>query len=208
MGFLNRVFGRDARAEVEKLPPSKALEVTIVTWALLSTEPINDAWASLTGEDPMPVESNFIVRLEMLFFFLHMMDRYAFAIGGPEVRDTLQDEIVENTIQGVLIASFKPSHVKKGFDVEEWQTRMTSEALEDFNEAGLDYGSCTGLGLEGKADFLREETILGKLAARINRLTGQEFNTNLRLLIWATAVESLAKSGLKDQVEKACGGLR
>ena len=180
------------------------LESTIVTWALLASKPVSDSLASVAGEEPMPWISNFIVRSEMLWFFLHMMDRYAFEIGGPEVRATFQDEIVENAIQGLLDSSFDSSQAKKGFDVKEWKTRMTNEALEEFNEAGLDYSSCKTLGVEGKADFAREDTILGKLAARINRLVGQELNIELRLLIWATAVESLAKSGLKEQVQKTC----
>ena len=181
---------------------------TIVTCSLLATKPINDAWANLTGEDPMSWKSNLVVRAEILWFFLHMMDRYAYSIGGSEVRATLQDAIVENAIQAVLIVSFDTSHAKKGFDSNEWLSRMTSSALEEFNEAGLDYGSCKTLGVEGKGDFLREETTLGKLAARINNLTGQGYSIELRLLIWATVVESLGKSELKKQVEKACKILR
>jgi hypothetical protein len=181
----------------------KNLEITIGTWALLSTKPINDTWASLTGENPMSVQSNFVVRSEMLWFFLHMMDRYALAIGGPEVRATLQDAIVEHAIRELVTTSFNSSHVKKGFDVEGWKGRMVSDALEDFNEAGLDYRSCTALVTENKADFSREESILGKLGARICRFTEQNpSNLNLRLLIWANAAEFLAKSKLKQQIEK------
>lgn len=189
---------------MDKAESVKALEDTIMIWALAANKSISDAWSRVTGENPIPWKSDFIVRSEMLWFFLHMMDRYAFEIGGPEVRATLQDEIVENAIQGLLESSFDSSQAKKGVDVKEWKTRMTSEALEEFNEAGLDYSSCKTLGVEGKGDFAREETVLGKLAARINHLVGQEFNIELRLLIWATAVESLAKSGLKEQVKKAC----
>ena len=151
----------------------------------------------------MSVQSNFIIRSEMLWFFLHMMDRYVFAISGPEVRATLQDAIVEDTIRDLLATSFDGSHVKKGFDVEGWKTRMVNDLLEEFNDAGLDYSSCTALVTENKADFIREESILGKLGARICRLAGQDpFNLNLRLLIWATAAEFLAKSGLKQQIEE------
>ena len=180
----------------------KTLESTIVTWAFLSSKSISDAWASVTDENPMSWKSNFIVRSEMLWFFLHMMDRYAFEIGGPEIRAAFQDAIAENAIQGLLAASFDSSQVKKGFDVKEWQTRMASDALGEFNEAGLDYSSCKTLGVEGKGDFAREDTSLGKLAARINGLVGQGYNIELRLLIWATAAESLAKSGIREQVRK------
>lgn len=194
---------KEKDAPMNKTEGIKKLEITIGTWALLSTKPINDAWTSLTGENPMSMQSNFVVRSEMLWFFLHMMDRYAFAIGGPEVRAALQDAIVESAIRELVATSFDSSHVKKGFDVEGWKSRMVSDALEDFNDAGLDYSSCTALVTESKADFSREESILGKLGVRICRFTEQNpSNLNLRLLIWATAAEFLAKSGLKQQLEE------
>lgn len=186
----------------DKTEDIKKLESAIVSWALVSTKPINEAWASVTGEDPMSAKSNFIVRSEMLWFFLHMMDRYAFAIGGPEVRATLQDAIVESAIRGMLASSFDTTPAEKGFDSKEWLNRMASGGIEEFNEAQLDYSSCTTLGVEGTGDFAREETILGKLAARIDQLIGQELNIELRLVIWATAAEFLAKSGLEKQVEE------
>lgn len=181
----------------------KALEDTIMIRALAANKSISDAWSRVTGENPIPWKSDFIVRSEMLWFFLHMMARYALDV-SPGARATLQDELVPATIQRLITTSFDGSHVKKGFDTEGWKARMASEALEEFNEAEFDYSSCKTLGVEGKGDFAREETVLGKLAARINRLVGQEFNIELRLLIWATAVESLAKSGLKGQVQEAC----
>jgi hypothetical protein len=186
----------------------KTLEDTIVILSLLSTGPINNAWASVTGEDPMSWKSNFIVRSELLWFFLHMLDRYAFEIGGSRVRDTLIDAITQNAIEGVVIASFDSSNVKEGFDDKKWQRNITISALEEFNEAQIDYSSCKGLGAETISEMFNEETILDKLAARISRLTEQEYNYRLRLLIRSIALEWLAKSGLRKQVEKACSILR
>ncbi len=185
----------------------EALESTIVTWSLLSTEPINDAWASITGEDPMSWKSNFIVRSEMLWFFLLMMERHALGMGSQEVRATLQDAIVENAIQAVLIAAFDTTHVKKGFDAKEWLNRMAIDALEAYNEAVSDYDSCTTL-VDKLPDLSGKRTILGKLGVRIGRQVGQQFNPNLLLLISTAAAEGLVKSGLKKQVEKACRALR
>ncbi|HEX75897.1 MAG TPA: hypothetical protein G4O12_04850 [Dehalococcoidia bacterium] len=179
------------------------LGTNIVEWSLKSTGPINDAWPELTGEVPMSVKSNFIVRSEILWFFLHMMDRYSFAFGGPTVRDILQDAIVKNAIETMLTASFHAGQLdKKGFD--EWIGRISSNAVEEFNDAQIDYSSCKTLGIENRGDFLNEETIIGRLAARIEHLTGQNYNLHLRLLIWLTITESLVKSELKKLVEKAC----
>lgn len=185
---------------MDKTEGIKTLEDTIMIWALAANKSISDAWPTVTEEAPIPWKSDFIVRTEMLWFFLHMMTRYAFDV-SPKARATLQDELVPATIQRLITTSFDSSNVKKGFDTKGWETRMANEALEEFNEAEMDYSSCKSLGVN-EGDFLREETILGKLAARINSLTGQGANVELRLLIWATAVESLGKSGLKEQVRK------
>jgi hypothetical protein len=186
---------------MDKTKAIKTLEDTIMIWSLAASKAIRDAWADVIGENPMPWKSDFIVRSEMLWFFLHMMERYAFDI-GPEARATLQDRIVPAAIQRLISTSFDKSNVQKGFDTKEWETRMANEGLEEFNEAEIDYSSCKTLGVEGKGDFAREETVLGKLAARINNLIGQGYNIDLRLLIWMTAVEFLAKSGIKEQVEE------
>ena len=200
-------MGQNKDIDTEKTRVIKAMEITIVTSALLSTKPINDAWASLTDEGPMSIESNFIVRSEMLWFFLHMMDRFAFEIGGPEVRATLLDTVVENAIQGILTASFDSSHAKKGFDSEEWLSRMASDMLEDYNEAASDYGSCTSL-VDELPDPSGKRTIIGKLGARIGRQVDQQYNMNLLILISMTAADALVKSQLKKQVEEACSILR
>lgn len=186
---------------MDKTEGIKTLEDTIMMCALAANKSISDAWPTVTEEAPIPWKSDFIIRTEMLWFFLHMMTRYAFEV-SPKARATLQDELVPATIQRLIITSFDRSHVKKGVDVKALDAGMVDEALEQFNEAEMDYSSCKRLGVEGEGDFLREETVLGKLAARTGNLTGQGASVELRLLIWATAVESLGKSGLKEQVRK------
>lgn len=183
------------------------LESTIVTCSLLATKPINDAWSSITGECPISWKSNLVVRSEMLWFFLLMMERYALEMGSQEARATLQDAIVENAIQAVLIAAFDTTHVKKGFDVKKWQTDMASSALEEFNEAATDYDSVKVL-VDESPDLAGKRTILGRLSVRIARQVEQQHNPTFLILISTAAAEGLVKSELKKQVEKACKILR
>lgn len=180
---------------MDEIKASNKLEDTIIIWALVASKSISDAWPEFTGEDPMPWKSNFMVRREMLWFFLHMMARYAFEI-SPEARATLQDELVPATIQRLITTSFDRSHVKKGVNVKALDAKMANDTLEEFNEAEFDYSSCKILGVEGEGDFTREETVLGKLDARIN----PECHPGLMLLIQTTVVESLVKSRLKEQI--------
>jgi hypothetical protein len=196
----------------KRRPEQKALaelEISVVKTSLLSTEPVNEAWGHLTGEAPMSTKSNFIVRMEMLWFFLHVVNRMAFHIGGPQVRAIIQDAIATKVVAGVIASSFDISQAQEGFDAHQWQQKMISDAIEGLNEAESDYGSCTALFAEppGPATYLSEQYVVGKLGGRIARAVGQENNPTLWLLVSTTAVEALAKSGFTDQVKNACRAL-
>jgi hypothetical protein len=175
------------------------LGTSIVKWSIQSAAQINAAWGDLTGEIPMSQESNFIVRSEMLLFFLHMMDRFSFVVGGADVRATLQDAIVQNAIETLLTTSFQPGSDKEGF--EQWISDMSSAGLEDFNNAGIDYSSCRAVGIEKPGSFFMEDSIIGKLAARIVQKTGRGNKGNLSLLIFPTVTQYFPE--LIELVKKA-----
>lgn len=46
---------------------AKEIEAIIISYSPLATECISEKWAEVTGEDPMPIKSNWIVSTEMLF---------------------------------------------------------------------------------------------------------------------------------------------
>ena len=184
--------------------PITSLQTSIGTTSILSTEPINDAWGEVTGENPMSQRSNYVVRAEMLWFFLHMLNRFAFDAGGPEFRAILQDAIAVKAVKMMIESSFDASRANPGFDVEDWRSRMVTSGVEEMNGAEADYSSCADVFAEsGVGAFLREDSIIGRLAGRIAREADQEHNPELRLLIGTTAVDALIKSGLKQQVDQA-----
>lgn len=180
----------------------KALEDIIVISSLVASKSVSDEWDKVTDEEPMPWKSDFAVRLEMLYFFLHMMARYAFTV-SQESRNMLQDELVLKTVQRLIQTSFDKSHVKERVDVKELDAQMVNNVLEAYNEAEIDYSACKRLGIEDKVGSSSEETVLNKLVWRVSRSTDFEYTLNLEFLIWKAAVESLSKSRLKEQVIKA-----
>ena len=202
MGFLGR---KKKHSTLDKTESLITLASAIVSWALLSSKPISDACAAAADEARIRQQLDFGIRVEMLWFFLHMMERYAFATGGAELRASLQDEVAIEAIQAMVAASFDSSGVEQGFDAKGWETRMVNDLIEEYNESGLDYSTCKRLGVERWGDFVRLETVLGKLAARINHLVEECYDIELRLCISLTATEALAKSGLKQDVEGLCG---
>ena len=178
------------------------IQATIMITALSCSKSISDRWADFVSQSPS-MQIDFAIRAEMLFFFLHMTCRHAFSIGGPQFRANLQDRIVESSIRELIRHSFhKPSGERPSFDAGSWAARGVGEVLERYNEAEFDYGYCERLVLEHNGDSLCEDTVLGKLTKRINDLDDKKDNHSLRLYVFKTAVESLAKAGLQEQVEE------
>lgn len=197
-------------AESEEMPaldviPLKEIEESVLMTSLLVTEPINNAWAGLTGENAMSQKHNFFVRMEMLSFFLHLVNRYAFEAGGADARAAIQDAITTNVVTNVITSSFTISQAKEGFDAEQWQRNMISQGIEGLNDAEYDYGSCKEVYGEstGFAALLSDESVVGRLGIRIAEATGQADNADLRMFIGKTAIKALSKSELMGHVVKA-----
>ena len=184
------------------LTPIGELEGIIATTSVAGVQPIHDDWEEVTGE-PMSDRSDFIVRTEMVWFLLHMVARYAFKIGGPQARATIQDAIGASVVTSVVTFSFDTSDVQEGIDVEQMHRQMIGSCMTELNEAEAEYSSCKEV--YGASTVPTTEGIIGRLASRIATSTGQEDNVVLRLLIGKTAVEALYKSGLDAAVAKACG---
>lgn len=192
--------------------PLKNLERSVLAAALGSTQPINEVWVKATGEHPMSAYSDFTVRLELLWFFLHLVNRMAFTAGGPRAREFIQDAVAVNAIREMISVPFDASEVKSGFDVARWRRRMVSDATDGLNEAELDYASCKALTGAAASQAFDEGNLLGKLTARIRRRAseGHAVEDSLagimlwRVTIGRTVMAALAEFGLKDHVERAC----
>jgi tetratricopeptide (TPR) repeat protein len=184
-------------------PTDKAvmnIQTIIFTSALSCSESIIDKWTDFVSRRPS-MQIDFGIRTEMLFFFIHMTCTYAFAEDGPQFRDKLQDRIVESLVRDLIRSSFhKPSGERPSFTPGSWSARGVDEVLERYNEAEFDYEDCEIVGR--RDDFLNEETVLGKLAQRINRDYAGEKCLPLRHHICAVTAEALDKSEIKEQLEE------
>ncbi len=185
---------------MDEIKALNKLEDTIMIWAFHACGSIVSEWSKSTGKD-LTSNQDFAIRSEVLWFFLQMMERWTCEIRGREFTATLQDGMIPKVIRRLIETSFDRSRVKKDTNIKALDSSLADTALEHFNDAEIDYGSCTGLIGEQRGDYLHEESILGKLAARISRLT-EEHSVEFRLLIWTTAAKFLAKSGLNKQIEE------
>ena len=177
------------------------IQTTIVNIVLSCNKSISDAWPNFISYSPYQ-ELEMQIRMELLVFFLHMTCRYAFAIGGPQFRANLQDALVESAIEDFIRRSLSSGEAPSGFDVDSFVANLRNALLKIYNKVEDDYGRCKRVGVEDDRDYLRKDTILGKLTNSINNCAGKKDNPSLRLHISTIVVESLAKSGLKEQVEE------
>jgi hypothetical protein len=190
----------------EAAPPSIALETSAITTALVAAEPIYQAWTSLTGEDPISIKSHFVVRMELLWYVLHYVNRVAFTAAGPEARARVQDSIAVRAVNSMIASSFD-TKAAAGIDVERWRLEMMDGAVDSLNDAELEYGSCPDFvaNLSAGESVLDYETATGRLAGRIASEVGQFGNVQLRLLVAQSAMKALGASGITERVKEACG---
>ena len=119
----------------------KQLILTITQATLSANLCMNSAWKGTTGHK-LTHEADFMIRREMLYFFLTMTDRYAFAIGGTKFRDTLMGKIAKPTIEGIIDFSFKLKSIfESKAEQEAYLTGFTDSLMEEYNQVEIDYGN-------------------------------------------------------------------
>ena len=175
-----------------------SLGENIIRTALLSTQPINEAWPV----KPMPTKANYVVRMEMLMFIIHMVNRFALAAAGTEAMSALRRAVGQSDMPSIIKASFDTRSAKPGFDAEEWQRRVIADALGMLDEAEVEYSECKDLaGDMGAKSLTSDDIMVGRLANRIFESTDIPDDFMLRMLIGSTAARVLVRSGLKQQAE-------
>jgi hypothetical protein len=84
-----------------------ALKNIIGLTAALCTKEICDGWSKFTGESEMPWESTWVVRVETLGFFLHLLGRWGHA-SDPVAIFFLHDAIVRDSCRDLVEHSWQP----------------------------------------------------------------------------------------------------
>lgn len=186
-------------------------ELTVVT-AVLAAEPINKAWADLSGERPMSQKSNFAVRSEFVWFFLHVVSRAAYDVGGAQARDKIQDAIARRVVELLIDESFNSSSVRPGFDAVAWRQRMIDDCLAAYShEAEPEYGLIPHIVGSDLAENITAGSVVGRLCERITETVERDDQT-LRTAIARAAIDAMSSDAipglpLNRAVLEACNQL-
>ena len=185
----------------------QAVEASVVVGALEAESRMRaGGLEQIVGEKPVSETTSRAIRLEIMCFLLHIVDRCAFATGGKLVRDRVFDAVSDSATHAMVGASLHTTATSQGYDVQASLDLEARGCLKRLNEAQADYGACSSLGLEDSRPH--DESVLGRLWGRIGRDLGLHNNLELWALLYPAATETLGKSDLKGKVERACKALR
>lgn len=182
---------------------------TVINASLSAEGAILDAWKTMPelGGKPNDWKTSWVVRTEMIFFLLHLMDRFAFQAVGREIADMLVDIVTPSVLESVTVSSWEapPTGEKR-----ELRARMLKELIVDFNNAAEDYSSASQLVAESTAGgtVYNDKTLFGKLCGRIARELGFEHALEFRLIIFNVSSDILVNCKLKNHVEEVCQALK
>ena len=169
-----------------------SVEGTIIGCSLAATSQISE-------ELSLNNESRKWLLLEILGVLIYYANRRAFAIGGPALRATIQDAITPNCVQGVIETSKQVPEFAT-FDDEGAFEQI--ETCIDYIE--LEYSSCKNLTTDSNADFLTDNSMLGKLAGRVTGRPGIDDPVGSRLFVYLTMGELMSELGLAAAIDRVC----
>ncbi|MBI2918307.1 MAG: hypothetical protein HYY01_09965 [Chloroflexi bacterium] len=169
------------------------LELNVVLSCLAATKKVCQAWPELSGGKPASSKEDWVIRSEMLFFLLHMVNRLAFQSGGSQVMASLQDWVIPRAVRRLVTTSWDRSQAKPGSESLLW--KMVNDAIEDLNDAEEEYASCKAFGLEeGKPGVFNNDSLLGRLGHRVERNLGINPDPTLRARLMDTAVDAFVST--------------
>ncbi len=131
------------------------------------------------------------VQFEFVYFFMHLTNRSAFSILGPEGRNKLQNELsllIVGSIFDAMVGHW-PQKFKDG---------IRHDFLEKLNNAELEYGACK--------EFLSTDNpfagdgLLNKLALNVAGLVGKPMDQEVIVKVISVASESFAQMKLNEMM--------
>lgn len=138
------------------------------------------------------VEQAIYVCFEYLYFFIHMVDRGAYARLGADRRTKLMNEL-EPLIVGPAIDAFF------GHWPEDLKTKMRGEFRSKLNKAQAEYARCRGLLSEENP--ITGDSLFSMLARHVSELCGQSpTDPATHLAAYGTAIEAWKQLQLDRQM--------
>jgi len=210
MGILSKLFGNSGRRKAEEIlkdVESKHRPISNLAQAILvgsfscgkTLKPYLNAPAEKENAALYPA-----VCYEFIFFFTHLMNRYALTILGNDGRIKLQNEIAPLIVVPAISGFF--DHWP-----EDKKEKMIINFYDDLNSAELDYSPCREI-LPLSVEVLVKEVLedlnsssanclFAKLISRIFSLSGKSLSPEAITLLFDVSTKTFVEMKLEQQVE-------
>jgi len=202
MGIFKKIFGTQRKAsptepthqQVIDQTDARLVEAEILLATAAVAEQVSEVFEIEDGA------MRWMVSLQVLSFFLHYMNRRAFAKKGPDFRAAIQDTITVSSIERLYDSSWDTSNVKPGFDKEAFKQRAIEDSIEFINDAEEELSTCK----EIFSDIATaRDTVLGCYTAGLLTGIGESDTHPLGLLVATTTLEALTKSNIANCIDGA-----
>ncbi len=177
---------------------ARPIAQTIFAWTLSCASACLDLVAESTGQDNLTGSHQKALLFEIMSFFLTMFEHYSLSVCRKE---PFLESFLDETIRGVILLISG----EMGSDFEGSEI-LTDEIYDYYESAAADYRKCRFI-MKDEPDYEGTTTVIGRLSARISAIFGLESLDETGIAASSIAVESLAESGLKNQIKKACDAL-
>lgn len=210
MGVLSRLFGDPQKAKAEEIirnverrhRPVSHLAQSILVGSFSCGEKMQPHLIAPTRAATDALYP--AVCYEFIFFFAHMLNRYALSILGADGRMKLQDEI------GPLIVV--PA-ISGFFDhwPEDRKAKLVDDFYGDMSAAELDYSSCRELVPSSVQVLFREilddsdspaKCLVSKLISRIFNLSGKSLSPEAVTFLFDVSTKALLEMKLEQHVRE------
>jgi hypothetical protein len=153
-----------------------------------------------TGSEVEFRVNSWAVRLILFTGYLHLIQRFAFAVGGSAARDPLQDFLTINGIRELARASHGQGDSSTTQKFDDWLDRMIADAVEGVGDFDASLSECLTIVLPNPMD---ETAVLGRVASEVAKIFDLEDDPVIRVEIWSAISRGLAENHLKGQTELA-----
>jgi hypothetical protein len=209
--LFSKIFGNPEKRRAEEIlrdverkhRPINNLAMAIISGAFSCGEALKPYLSAPTKKEKDAIYQ--VVCYEFIYFFCHLMNRYALSILGKDDRIKLQNKIAPLIVVPAISGFFDhwPEDVKK---------KMMNDFYGDLNDVELDYSSCREL-LPPSVEVMFKEVLedleyssanylFSKLISRIFSISGKSLSPEAIMLLFDVSSKTFVDMKMEQHMKE------
>lgn len=208
MKIFSKLFGNPEEEKLEKIVrdverrhrPISNLSLAILEGSFSCGETLKPYLNAPEKKDALYV----MICYEFIYFFSHLMNRFALAMLGNDGRIKLQNEVAPLIVIPAISGFF--DHWP-----EDEKEKISNKFFDELNEAELDYSSCRDIMPSSTKDLFNEvfgdfespsTTCLSKFISRIYTFSNKSLSNEALLVLFDVTTKTYIDMKLKQHMEE------